>query len=202
MPLQESSQQSPESPTQDPLHLLGFKDWVKDTASEAGNAVSDTAKKVGKKVEDKVTGSNSPSPTPSPTSSPATAAVAAVQSTHSAETARVTSTDAVGGGSQSAVQLYVLLPCCQLSAAHNRQWLCHALPLLMSNSTKVLLGSITTSKPTSTCCSMAPVVDRFCLLRLGCRSTTRRSRAPGRLLRQLYHHLVSCASWVPGSRLC
>lgn len=138
MPLQESSQQSPESPNQDPLHLLGFKDWVKDTASEAGNAVSDTAKKVGKKVEDKVTGSQSPSPTPSATSSPTTAAVAAVQSTHSAQSASVTSTDAVGGGSQNAVQLYVLLPCYELSPAHNRQGLCRAQPCPMSNSTKVL----------------------------------------------------------------
>ena len=96
-PLQESTQQSPESPAQGFLHLTSFKDWVNETASEVGDAVSGAAKK----VEEKVKGSPSPSPTPSPS----TAAVAAVQSAHSqlyhrgAHTAKVTSSDAIGGKS-------------------------------------------------------------------------------------------------------
>ncbi|KAL0045182.1 hypothetical protein WJX82_011325 [Trebouxia sp. C0006] len=59
-----------------------------------------------KKVEKKIKGS--PSPVPSPTPSPSTAAVAAVQSSHSqlyhrgAHTAKVTSSDAIGGP----IQLY------------------------------------------------------------------------------------------------
>ncbi|DBA82558.1 TPA: hypothetical protein ACH3X2_000771 [Trebouxia sp. C0005] len=99
-PLQESTQQSPESPAQGFLHLTSFKDWVNETASEVGDAVSGAAKK----VEEKVKGSPSPSPTPSPS----TAAVAAVQSAHSqlyhrgAHTAKVTSSDAIGGP----IQLY------------------------------------------------------------------------------------------------
>ncbi len=90
--VQKSDEESPVT-----SHLLGFKDWVKGTASEAGDAVSDVAKKVEEKVK------GSPSPTPNPTSSPSTAAVAAVQSSHSqlyyrgAHTASVTSTDAIGG---------------------------------------------------------------------------------------------------------
>jgi len=97
-PVQESAQQSPESPEQGFLHLTSFKDWVNETASEVGDAVSGAAKK----VEEKIKGSPSPSPTPSPTLSPSTAAVAAVQSSHSqlyhrgAHTAKVTS-DAIGG---------------------------------------------------------------------------------------------------------
>jgi hypothetical protein len=100
-PVQESTQQSPESPAQGPLHLTSFKDWVNETASEVGDAVSGAAKK----VEEKVKGSPSSSPTPSPTPSPSTAAVAAVQSSHSqlyhrgAHTAKVASSDAIGGRS-------------------------------------------------------------------------------------------------------
>ena len=98
-PVQESTQQSPESPEQGFMHLTSFKGWVNETASEVGDAVSGAAKK----VEEKIKGSPSPSPTPSP--SPSTAAVAAVQSSHSqlyhrgAHTAKVTSSDAIGGGS-------------------------------------------------------------------------------------------------------
>ncbi|KAL0029345.1 hypothetical protein WJX77_001320 [Trebouxia sp. C0004] len=103
-PVQESTQQSPESPAQGFLHMTSFKDWVNETASEVGDAVSGAAKK----VEEKVKGSASSSPTSSPTPSPGTAAVAAVQSGHSqlfhrgAHTAKVTSSDAIGGP----IQLY------------------------------------------------------------------------------------------------
>lgn len=96
-PVYESAQQSPESPEQGFLHLTSFKDWVNETASEVGDAVSGAAKKVEKKIK------GSPSPVPSPTPSPSTAAVAAVQSSHSqlyhrgAHTAKVTSSDAIGG---------------------------------------------------------------------------------------------------------
>ncbi|DBA97919.1 TPA: hypothetical protein ACH3X3_012768 [Trebouxia sp. C0006] len=101
-PVYESAQQSPESPEQGFLHLTSFKDWVNETASEVGDAVSGAAKKVEKKIK------GSPSPVPSPTPSPSTAAVAAVQSSHSqlyhrgAHTAKVTSSDAIGGP----IQLY------------------------------------------------------------------------------------------------
>ena len=92
-----SAVQKPTDQSPSTSGIMGFKDWVRDTASDAEDAVSDAAKKVDQKIR------GSPSPTPAATPSLSTAAVAAVQSAHSQmyhrgpHTAAVTSTDAIGG---------------------------------------------------------------------------------------------------------